>query len=54
MFGFIVYTMITVIFIVFFVVDFVNQGDQTIGYSALAMACLAMARTYMLERDRRG
>ena len=54
MFGFIVYTVLTLIFIVFAVVEFVDQGYQTVGYSALAMVCLAMARTYILESDRRG
>lgn len=52
--GYIIYTVLSVIFIVFAIVNFVAHGDQTTAYSAFALACLAMARTYMLESDRRG
>lgn len=52
--GFIVYNVLAAIFIVFAIVNLVVQGDQSSGYSAFAMACLAMARTYMLESDRKG
>lgn len=51
---FIVYNALAAIFIVFAIVNLVAQGDRSIGYSAFAMACLAMARTYRLKSDGKG
>lgn len=49
-----VYIALATIFILFAIVDFVAHGDRSTEYSAFAMACLAMERTYMLESDERG
>lgn len=48
------YTVIAIIYILFAIIDWVAHGDRVVAFSAFAMACLAMARTYALESDGRG